>query len=43
MELADFHQREWDYLIIGTGMGGATLGYALNWQRCVDSEPQLAE
>jgi choline dehydrogenase-like flavoprotein len=24
-----FRQREWDVLVIGTGMGGATLGYAL--------------
>jgi choline dehydrogenase-like flavoprotein len=26
---ADFSKREWDFLIVGTGMGGATLGYAL--------------
>lgn len=26
---ADIHQREWDCIIVGTGMGGATLGYAL--------------
>ena len=29
MEAANLLQREWDYLVIGTGMGGATLGYAL--------------
>jgi choline dehydrogenase-like flavoprotein len=27
--LAEVISREWDYLIVGTGMGGATLGHAL--------------
>jgi choline dehydrogenase-like flavoprotein len=27
--LSDITEREWDYLIVGTGMGGATLGHAL--------------
>jgi choline dehydrogenase-like flavoprotein len=29
MDDTSLYNREWDYLIIGTGMGGATLGYAL--------------
>ncbi|MBN1932684.1 MAG: GMC family oxidoreductase [Desulfobacterales bacterium] len=28
-ETADLVQRKWDVIIVGTGMGGATLGYAL--------------
>ena len=29
LETADLVQREWDVIIVGTGMGGATLGYTL--------------